>query len=120
MAETQETSADIIKKMRRDGIVHNSIPTRYLNAYADRLEAALKREKAAIEANALAVGGIVGAAHATAEKSSAVCDAAKLREALLAFVRAYEQEDEMSNIEDTAEAYELARSALAETKCNMN
>lgn len=30
---------------------------------ADRLEAALEREKAAIEADALAVGGIVGAAH---------------------------------------------------------
>ena len=40
-------------------------------------------------------------------------DSAKLREALVMFVRAYEQTDEMANIEDTAEAYELARAALA-------
>lgn len=49
---------------------------------ADCLEAALKREKSAIEADALAVGGIVGASRAIAEKSSEVGDAAKLREAL--------------------------------------
>lgn len=50
--------------------------------FANRLEAAWKREKAAIEADALAVGGLVEASRATAEKSSVVGDCAKLREAL--------------------------------------
>ncbi|MBQ4385620.1 MAG: hypothetical protein II823_06870 [Kiritimatiellae bacterium] len=38
---------------------------------------------------------------------------AKMREALIKFVRAYEQTDEMANIEDTAGAYDLARAALS-------
>lgn len=51
----------------------------------DRFDAAYKREKAAIEADALSAGGLVEAMRqkkATAEKSSAVGDASKLREAL--------------------------------------
>lgn len=47
---------------------------------ADRLEAALKREKTAIEADALAVGGLVEASRATAEKSSAVGERVTLAE----------------------------------------
>lgn len=98
MAETQETIADIIaeKRARADEIERDvaekmkrgeMISDRYarelvadMRAEADRLEAALRREKAAIEADALAVGGIVGA---TAKKSLVVGDAAKLREALV-------------------------------------
>ncbi len=52
MSEKQEAFSDIIAKMRRDGIVHNSIPTKYLNAYADRLEAALKRELESVSGDA--------------------------------------------------------------------
>lgn len=52
MSEKQEAFSDIIEKMRRDGIVHNSIPTRYLNDYADRLEAALKRELESVSGDA--------------------------------------------------------------------
>jgi len=71
MSEKQEAFSDIIEKMRRDGIVHNSIPTRYLNAYADRLEAALKRELSKICPK---TGGDFGQ----------LGDYAKLREALKA------------------------------------
>lgn len=38
---------------------------------------------------------------------------AKMREALLKFVRAYEQPGSMASIEDMAKAYDLARAALA-------
>lgn len=145
MANTNETSADIIAEIRdlAEGVMHCMLlptvygkPSIYLAELADRLAAARKREKAAIEADALAVGGLVEASRATTENSSAVGDAAhrrelskntsknggdfgqlgdvaKLREALVRFVRAYEQTDEMANIEATAEAYDLARAALA-------
>lgn len=68
----QETTDDIIAEMRR-------IRVREFQDYADRLDAAYRREKAAIEADALSVGGIVGA---TAEKSSVAGNFAALREAL--------------------------------------
>lgn len=79
MTNTNETIADIIAEMRDWLGDANSYDLRSL---ADRLEAAWKREKSAIEDDALAVGGIVEASRATAEKSSTVGDAAKLREAL--------------------------------------
>lgn len=81
-----ETSANIIADMRTkaecakpydDGIVM------MLNDYADRLEAAYKREKAAIEADALSVGGIVEAARKRGRG-----DRAKLREVLKRIVAA--------------------------------
>ena len=52
MSEKQEAIADIIAEIRRDANVHCSIPTKYLNAYADRLEAALKRELESMSGNA--------------------------------------------------------------------
>ena len=82
----QETIADIIEEMRRGtrlpGYWRSCDVNEILQYHADRLEAAWKREKTAIEADALAVGGMVEAARTTAEKSSVVGDAAKLREAL--------------------------------------
>lgn len=74
-----ETTADVIAAMRD-------------------LEAAHKREKAAIEAYALEIGGIVGA---TAEKSSAVGDAAKLREALDKARRFIDSSPLVSIVDDT-------------------
>lgn len=71
-----ETIADIIAWLRK--------PTLWRDEIADRLEAAWKREKAAIEADALAAGGLVEVSRATAEKSSTVGDCAKLRKALKA------------------------------------
>lgn len=91
--EKQETVADIIVEMRDLGKLDeksvDKIPRTLmalgLRTYADRLEAAFGREKAAIEADALAVGGMVDASRKqkpTAENSSAVGDCAKLREAV--------------------------------------
>jgi len=98
MNNKPETSADIIAEMRGadnkcqlatkdgSGCYHCPFGSAASNClfdkYADRLEAAWKREKNAIEANALAVGGMVEAARTTAKKSLAVGDCAKLREAL--------------------------------------
>ena len=101
MANTNETIADIIaeKRRRAEAIERDCaekmkrgemVSDRYarelvadIRREADRLESAHKREKAAIEADALAVGGIVAT---TAEKPSAVGDCAKLREAVKAVV----------------------------------
>lgn len=55
--------------------------------FARRIEAAWKREREEVEADALEVGGIVEAAR-TAEKSSAVGNAAAMRDALVAMVEA--------------------------------
>lgn len=94
MADTHETIADIIAEMRRRIAVKMSdawYTQEEWRKLCDRLEAAWKREKAAIEADALAVGGIVGASHMrelskNVSKNGAdfgqLGDAAKLREAL--------------------------------------
>lgn len=103
MTETNETITDIIAERRRqaeeiervcaDKIKRGVLVSEQFAANvrdlvadirqeADRLEAALKREKAAIEADALAVGGLVEASRATTENSSAVGDAAKMRKML--------------------------------------
>lgn len=58
-----------------------------IREFVNRIKAAWKRERSKVEADALAVGGIVEAARrreATAEKSSAVGNAAAMREAILA------------------------------------
>ena len=66
MENTQESSADIIAEMRRGtrlpGYWRSCDLNEILKYHADRLEAALKREKTEIEADALAAGGIVEAA----------------------------------------------------------
>ena len=95
MANNQETIADIIaekrrradeierdcaEKMKRGEMVSDCYARELvadIRREADRIEAALKREKTAIEADALAVGGIV-----EAERKSERGDYAKLREAL--------------------------------------
>lgn len=86
MAKTHETIADIIAWLRRPREGENAYLTTWRDEIADRLEAALKREKTAIEADALTVGGIV-----EAERKRERGDAAKLREALKLCV------DEMCN-----------------------
>ncbi len=82
-----ETIADIVAEMRKvKGFPvpyapsgHNGVWATDLIDFADRIEAAWRHEKAEAEADALAVGGIVGA---TAEKSSVGGNAAAMREAL--------------------------------------
>jgi hypothetical protein len=93
MTNTNETIADIVAEMRTlsnpisDGII--AINGRSI---ADRLEAAHRREKAAIEADALAVGGMIEASRKRKLSKDAskngvdfgqLGDAAKLREALI-------------------------------------
>ena len=86
--ENRKTIADVLAKMERESIIHVCIPATDLERYVKQIKEALKREKAEIEADALAVCGIVEAARhkaydtRTAEKSSAVCNAAAMREAL--------------------------------------
>ena len=76
-----EKIAEIVAQMRGRG-EDGRMDRRLWLDYADRIEAAWKRERAEVEADALEVGGIVEAAR-TAEKSSAVGNAAALREAVI-------------------------------------
>jgi hypothetical protein len=89
MSDKTESVADCVATMRRGTKIRGFWRSCDLNeilAYrADRIEAAWKREKAEVEADALEVGGIVEAAR-TAEKSSAVGNAAAMREALESFM----------------------------------
>lgn len=88
--ENREKVADIVAEMRNLGKldekstdkIPRSLMCLGLRTYADRIEAAWKRERAKVEADALEVGGIVEAAR-TAEKSSALGNAAAMREALV-------------------------------------
>lgn len=76
MSNTQEKSADIIAEMRKD-IPRVVDANTILRNYADRLEAAIKREKAAIEADALAAGGIVEAERYKPGNAAAMREALK-------------------------------------------
>lgn len=88
MTNTNETIADIIAEMRKmypeapkcEPSVSGQFVHDEMIWLANRIEAAHKREKAAIEADALAVGGLVEASRATTESSSAVGDTAHRRE----------------------------------------
>ncbi len=81
-----EALADILAEMRNraDTVIEgrvitarNFVPQEAVEDWADRIEAAAERERAEIEADALAVGGIVEAA-----RQKKVGNAAALREAL--------------------------------------
>ena len=113
MADTQETIVDIIAKMRQGMNPNGTAECQYLESdicmLADRLEAAHKREKAAIEADALAVGGIV-----EAERQRERGDAAKLREAVEKVIEIANKEWDASR-ETSAmwEIWEICKAALA-------
>ena len=90
--ENLETVADIVADIREraynatrhgERTTDNYAVSELLKSIAARIEAALKRERAKVEADALEVGGIVEAAR-TAEKSSAVGNAAAMLGAMLA------------------------------------
>lgn len=76
MSEHNETLADIVAEMRGMGN-YQRYSGDHAHALADRIEAAAKRERGEIEANALAVGGVV---EASRNKPSG--DSAAMREAL--------------------------------------
>ena len=120
----QETIADIIaeKRLRAAemektlGDQHSFVES--LKDDADRLEAAWKREKSVIEADALSAGGLVQAMRqkmATAENSSAVGDAAKLREALsdACYAMFNFLKTQNGGHEEMANALDKAKAALA-------
>lgn len=74
-----ETIADIIAEMRRFGNRHwMHDEGQNVRMFADRLEAAWKREKAEIEASTLAAGGMV-----EASRHKQVGNAAAMRESLV-------------------------------------
>ncbi len=130
MAEKQGTIADIIaekrrraevierdcaEKMKRGEMVSDCYARELvadIRREADRLEAAYKREKAAIEADALAVGGIVEAAR---KRERGNC--AKLREAL-GKLRAELWNNTVIAGKRKFELYEIADAALAEPPRN--
>lgn len=121
MSNTQEKSADIIAEMRELAksvnfrvkplpyTMYGKLVDIYFAELADRLEAALKREKTEIEAEALAAGGI-----AEAERNKPG-NAAALREALsdacyamFNFLKA-----QNGGYEEMAKALDKAKAALA-------
>ena len=93
-----ETLADIVAEMRKD--IPRVVDARIiLRNYADRIEAAAKREAA------------------TTEKSSVVGNAAKMREALLKIVRELNSLDESCAV-DPVDIRVIAMEALAESQRN--
>ena len=120
-----ETTADLIAWLRMPREGENAYLTEWRNEIADRLEAANKRERAKIEADALEVGGIVEAAHRR-ELSKNVSkngvdfgqlgDAAKLREALEELVANIEMRSSTFglNVMVDTKTYLDAKTALAE------
>ena len=75
----RETLADVVAWLR-DPKIKNPMRKTWRDVLADRIEAAWRREKAEIEANALAVGGIVEAARHKPGNAAAMREA--LREAI--------------------------------------
>ena len=125
----QETSADIIAEIRELSksakhcellvTVYGKPLDLYIAELADRLEAAWKREKAAIEADALAAGGLVEASRTTTENSSAVGAAAKLREAAEKVVEITKREWDAFRETAAMEAmHKICKAALAAPRKN--
>ena len=90
----QETIADIVAAMRNDGHTGDASCLEWVGAkirgYADRIEAAAKREREA-GAEAAQICGEIGemiGREATREKSSQVGNAQEMRNALVAMVEA--------------------------------
>ena len=69
-----ETLSDIVAQMRGRG-EDGRMDRRLWLDYADRIEAAAKREKSEIESDALAVGGVVEAERHTPRNAAALRDA---------------------------------------------
>ena len=93
MSNKQETIADIVAAMRNEGHTGDASCLEWVGAkirgYADRIEAAAKREREA-GAEAAQVCGEIGemiGREATREKSSRVGNAAEMREAVEAVVK---------------------------------
>lgn len=110
-SEKRDTLADIVADMRKAGALMTAAYMRDLLNYADRIEAAWRRERAEIEANALSVGGIVEAAR---HKPG---NAAAMREALETIHFKVNCLDEECGV-DPVEIRDIARAALSKPARN--
>ena len=113
--EKRETLADIVAEMREKAahfeknselMVSENAIALFILPYADRIEAAWKREKAEAEADALAVGGIVEAARHTPGNTAAT------RKALKTIHDKVNSLDEECGV-DPVEIRNIARAALS-------
>ena len=111
----QETIEDIVREIRQAEVTwHRSeiaqLPTQYLKEWADRIEAAHKREsEAGAEAAQICgeIGELIGR-EATTEKSSRVGNAAAMREALETISKC-----DTSKEEDCYTLYRVCEAALS-------
>ena len=122
----QETIADIVAEMRNEGHAGDESCLEWVGAkirgYADRIEAAAKREREA-GAEAAQVCGEIGemiGREATREKSSRVGNAAKMREALndACYAMFNFLKTQNGGYEEMAKALDKAKAALAEPPRN--
>ena len=126
MSNKQETIADIVAEMRNEGHAGDESCLEWVGAkirgYADRIEAAAKREREA-GAEAAQVCGEIGemiGREATREKLSRVGNAAKMREALsdACYAMFNFLKTQNGGYEEMAKALDKAKSALAEPTRN--
>ena len=124
--EKQETIADIVAAMRNEGHTGDASCLEWVGAkirgYADRIEAAAKREREA-GAEAAQVCGEIGemiGMEAIREKSSRVGNAAKMREALsdACYAMFNFLKTQNGGYEEMAKALDKAKAALAATPRN--
>ena len=122
----QETIADIVAAMRNEGHTGDASCLEWVGAkirgYADRIEAAAKREREA-GAEAAQVCGEIGemiGMEAIREKSSRVGNAAKMREALsdACYAMFNFLKTQNGGYEEMAKALDKAKAALAATPRN--
>ena len=122
----QETLADIVAAMRNEGHTGDASCLEWVGAkirgYADRIEAAAKREREA-GAEAAQVCGEIGemiGMEAIREKSSRVGNAAKMREALsdACYAMFNFLKTQNGGYEEMAKALDKAKAALAATPRN--
>lgn len=114
--EKRESVADIVAQIRAAAYIQNADTPESVLRIAARIEAAWNREKAEIEAEALAVGGMVETLRRrgpTTEKSSAVGNAAAMREALEAILKEANTQYWNDNGIDITWLMEKAKAALA-------
>ena len=126
MSNKQETIADIVAEMRNEGHAGDESCLEWVGAkmrtYADRIEAAAKREREA-GAEAAQVCGEIGemiGREATREKSSRVGNSAKMREALsdACYAMFNFLKTQNGGYEEMAKALDKAKAALAATPRN--
>lgn len=117
MESENETIADIVAALRAVAYIQNVESPRVVLEFADRIEAAAKREReAGAEASQVCgkIGEFIGR-EATREKSSQVGNAAKMREALsdACYAMFNFLKTQNGGYEEMAKALDKAKAALA-------